>query len=108
MNPLNNHYKAGVYLELQRFKNRDKSNRGLDFSVAELRALSALTALLDRNGYRGTEDPLEREHKGFTDMEAPVLSFSWKDYLQLYYGKPGPFRGQQAMVAKEAIRGVAR
>jgi hypothetical protein len=36
-----------------------------------------------------------------------VLSFSWKDYLRIYYGKPGPFRGQQALDAKKALRGVA-
>jgi hypothetical protein len=107
MNQNPNLYRAGVYLELQRFYNPGKKNRGLKFSVAELRALSALTALLDRHNYKGTEAPLEIKKKDFADMEAPVLTFRWKEYLQLFYGT-SQFWGQQPDTAKEALRTIPK
>ena len=101
-------YKAPLYLELHRFRTFDWSrgiDRGFNLSLAELRALTALTRLLAETGYRGDEPGERITLKDWKSMgETPVLSFSWTDYLRVYYGGEGKGRqGQQAQRAKRAL-----
>lgn len=101
-------YKAGVFLELHRFKNSDRKDRGWDLSLEESRALATITILLANNYYKSNEEPENIENKYWRRLkETPVLSFSWNEYLDLYYGRQFSgfgYRGQQSTIPKIALR----
>ena len=101
-------YKSGVYVELHRFKYARYNNRGWDLSLAELRALSAVTFLLDRSKYKGNQEPIEIEDQHWKHLKiTPVLSFSWNQSLDVYYGtKSLGHRGQQVQLAKQALESL--
>jgi hypothetical protein len=103
-------YKVGLFLELHRFKNPERKDRGWDLSMEELRALSTITLLLAQTDYKGNE---EAEHIGAKHWKrlktTPVLAFSWNEYLNCYYGnQPSGFgyKGQQATIPKRALRSL--
>jgi hypothetical protein len=83
-------YKVGLFLELHRFKNPERKGRGWDLSMEELRALSTITILLAHTYYKGNEEPKNIENKNNKYSKrlktTPVLSFSWNEYLDCYYG----------------------
>jgi hypothetical protein len=101
-----NSFRSGVYLELQRFQNLEKG-RGLALNLAELRALTALTILLDKTDFKGNRDgkPIGRrpwKHLG----NSPAVSFTWREYLKAYYGGNGNGsapHGNQIEIAKRAF-----
>jgi hypothetical protein len=82
-------YKSGIYLELHRFKSaqRRRGDRCWNLSLAELRALSAVTFLLDQSNYKGNRAPHKIEAKPWRNLKTtPVLEFPWNQYLEVYYG----------------------
>ena len=104
-------YKVSLFLELHRFKNPERKNRGWDLSLEELRALSTITRLLAQTNYKGNENPENIENKKNKYWKrlktTPVLSFSWNEYLDFYYGRESlgfGYRGQQATIPKKALR----
>jgi hypothetical protein len=101
-------YKSGVYLELHRFKDARRYNRGWELSLAELRALSVVTVLLDQSNYEGNQEPREIEEYNWRYLKkTPVLSFNWKQYLDIYYGsKSSEHQGQQVQLAKHALESL--
>ncbi|MFZ5448943.1 MAG: hypothetical protein ACOZFS_09945 [Thermodesulfobacteriota bacterium] len=103
-------YKAGLFLELHRFKNPERRDRGWDLSLEELRALSTITILLAQTNYKGNEPPeqikTKKNNRWKRLKEIPVLSFSWNEYLDLYYGRQFSvfgYQGQQATIPKRAL-----
>jgi hypothetical protein len=103
-------YKAGIYLELHRFKNtrRKRNDPCWNLSLAELRALSAVTFLLDQSRYKGNQEPHEIESTHWKHLKTtPVLSFSWNQYLEAYFGPKCPgHQGQQVQLAKQALESL--
>jgi len=124
-------YRAGLHLELQKFEDRKRDSKrdrqlmlfnteepgvtkslpptGLNLSVPEDRALSAIQTLLDRTDYKGQERE-EVEDKGFVfNGEVPVLNISYTDFLEAYGLKRhgGSFGGAQAEQALEALNSLA-
>lgn len=125
-------YRAGLHLELQKFpdsrrdKKRDKQlllfnteeagvtkslpPTGLNLTVAEDRALSAIQKLLDKTDYKGHEqetiDSEGFQYKG----TIPVLLTTYTEYLEAYGLKRhgGSFGGAQAEQAIEALDSLAK
>jgi hypothetical protein len=104
-------YKVGLFLELHRFKNPERKDRGWDLSMEELRALSTITMLLERTSYTGNEEAEKIENQQTKYWKrlktTPVLSFSWNEYLDIYYGRQSSgfcYKGQQATIPKNALR----
>jgi len=120
-------YRAGLWLELQKFGSSDKDSQlslwpqeegqaaitvsGLDLSVTEDKALSALQILLDQTGYRGNlpgeEIDSERYHWRGT---LPRLEVSFSDYYEAYgltRSGDGSYKGHQADLALEALHSLA-
>jgi hypothetical protein len=104
-------YKVGLFLELHRFKNSERRGRGWDLSLEELRALSTITLLLANTGYGGNEpaESIENKKNKYWKRlkKTPVISFSWQEYLDIYYGGQTSFhKGQQATIPKRALRSL--
>lgn len=81
-------YRSGIYLELQKYKNV-ANNCGINYTVSELRALSAITVLLSKIRYSNS-----------------ILTFSLITYLEAYYGirtDSKQYKGQQVRLAKDAL-----
>jgi len=128
-------YRAGLHLELQKFpdsrrdKRRDKQlllfdigepgvtqrlpATGLNLTVAEDRALSAIQKLLDKTGYEGHEQ-IEVNSEDFKYRGTlPVLKTTYTEYLEAYGLKryKGSFKGaqvEQAIAALESLATVDR
>lgn len=122
-------YRGGLYAELQKFgdKDRDRSvqltllpeeepeeltfSSGLDLTVSEDKALSALQILLDRTDYQGQATSQPQYGGAFRwDEPLPVLMIRHSDYFQAYGLErkgDGSFYGHQAEEALEALRGLA-
>ncbi len=121
-------YKAGGYAELQKFgkggsevkqlllsepeasEPADLEVIGLDFTVSEDKAFSALQILLDSTNYQGNEQGQETYSSRFHGhFMLPRLSFTYSEYFEAYglrqYG--GQYHGKQRDEALEALRSLA-
>ena len=98
-------YRSNVYLELQKFRN-DQKHRGYKLSLAELRALTSLTILLDKTDYKRNEGKIKIKNKYWCHNEGmPLISFNWHEYLKYYYSKidHDNIVGYQRATAKKAL-----
>ncbi len=120
-------YKAGGYAELQKFGKGSEVKQlllsepeasepvdlevaGLDFTVSEDKAFSALQILLDSTNYQGNEQGQETYSSRFKgSYMLPRLSFTYSEYFEAYglkkYG--GRYQGAVAKEALEALRSLA-
>jgi hypothetical protein len=106
-----NHYKAGVHLELQRFQNFEKK-RVIRLAAAELRALTALTILLTDTGYKGRVRYQDISYQPWDQLKkAPAVRFRLDEYYKAYYGlksdDPVP-KGHQVDIANQALSSLCR
>lgn len=121
-------YRAGLYPELQKFgsSNRDRQlllwqdedepteitvSSGLDLSVSEDKALSAIQILLDKTGYQGT-GPGEEIHSSAFKWSGtlPRLSITYSQYFEAYglaKAGDGQYKGHQEEEALDALRSLA-
>lgn len=119
-------YRASMYSELQKFSNRQKAKQlllservdkeeaekqaqltGLDFTLSQSKALSAIQLLLDRTGYKGNMpgDTIIRRATG-KETFLPALSFTPSEYLEAYglrRADSGSFSRHQRDEAMEAL-----
>jgi len=123
-------YRAGLRLELQKFGNSKRDDQlslwqldteeqdepgimvsGLDLSVTEDRALSALQILLDKTGYKGNRPAVRADSPRYHwQGDIPRLSITLSDFFEAYglaRAGDGRYRGHQADEALEALRGLA-
>ena len=132
--PKPSHYKAAMYLELQKFgqdspktrqlllqddpsleEDLDELDRqietaGLDLTVTEDRALSALLILLDRKGYKGDGSREIESDAWKWKGRIPRLSFTWSEFYEAYgLQKHGEqYQGRQIDEAKKALESLQR
>ena len=132
--PKPSHYKASMQLELQKFgqdspkarqlliqfdpsleEDQDELDRqietaGLDLTVTEDRALSALLILLDRKGYKGDGSREIESDAWKWKGRIPRLSFTWTEFYEAYglqmYGDQ--YQGRQMAEAKKALESLQR
>lgn len=115
-------YRAGLHLELQKFGSRKRDERmqsweqaegversgaeltGLELSVTESRALSALQILLDRTGYRGNLAGRPLSSPSFQGL-VPRLRFTYSDFFEAYGLDPGSRDGHHKQ-EQEALQGL--
>jgi hypothetical protein len=126
-------YKAGKHLEDQKVKNVKKARQlllseaelkgdelekevevsGLDLTVGEDRALSALQILLDKNDYQGNLPSHEITSASLqawqTLKTTPAQSFTWTEYFEAYGLKKtgGQYKGHQVENAKKDLESLA-
>lgn len=124
------HYRAGMYAELQKFGDSKRDQlmlwpddqeqelpspvtvTGLDLSVSEDRALSAIQILLDKTGYQGNR-PVWRvqsaAYQGTYDL--PTLAVTYPEYFEAYglqRGPSGHFSRRSQTEALEALESLAQ
>ena len=119
-------FRAGMHAELQKFGSSKRDQQislweqadavqvtgtevsGLDLTVSEDKALSALQILLDRTGYQGNR-PGEQLHTETFQGTLPRLAVSYSDFFDAYGLEPGSRDGhhKQEQEAKEALRSLA-
>lgn len=119
-------YKGGMYPEMLKFRNRNITRKllfnedgiegdeletevevaGLDFSVSEDKAFSAIQILLDRTGYQGNLPGKEVNSKSYNYKGVvPVLEITYSEYFDAYGLKKigGKFQGNPRKEALEAL-----
>lgn len=120
------YYKAGMNLELQKFNKRDQVRQlmlgedieadkgvqiyGLDLTVSEDKALSAIQILLDRTNYEGNLPGEIVQASGWKyDGYIPRLSMTFSEYYEAYglAKTRGQYQGKQATEALQALRSLA-
>lgn len=127
--PKPSHYKASMQLELQKFgqdspkarqlliqfdpsleEDQDELDRqietaGLDLTVTQDKALSALQILLDRTGYKGDGSREIESDVWKWEGRIPRLSFTWSEFYEAYgLQKHGEqYQGRQIDEAKKAL-----
>ncbi len=123
-------YRAGMYAELQKFGDSKRDQlmlwpddqeqelpspvtvTGLDLSVSEDRALSAIQILLDRTDYQGNRAsrPVQSPaYQGAYDL--PILAVTYPEYLEAYgltRGASGHFSRRWQDEALEALESLAQ
>ena len=133
--PKPSHYKASMQLELQKFgqdkqkvrqlflqldpgleEDQDELDRqivettGLDLTVTQDRALSALLILLDRTDYKGDGSREIESDEWKWKGRIPRLSFTWTEFYEAYglqmYGDQ--YQGRQMAEAKKALESLQR
>jgi len=122
------HYRAGMHAELQKFGQKDETIQlmlgedtslqetgeietyGLDLSVSEDKAFSAIQILLDKTDYRGnipgeTVSSPDYRFEGYL----PKLSITYSDYYEAYGLSKidGRYQGRQAKEALRALKSLA-
>jgi len=128
--PRPGHYRAGMYVELQKFGDSKREQlmlwpdgqeqelqspvtvTGLDLSVSEDRALSAIQILLDKTGYQGNR-PVWRvqsaAYQGTYDL--PTLAVTYPEYFEAYglqRGPSGHFSRRSQTEALEALESLTQ
>ncbi len=121
-------YKAGMYAELQKLgqpkeeahqlvlsesseEAGDIEIRGLDLTVSEDKALSALQILLHRTDYQGNLEAKEVTSSSYQrDYRLPRLQFTPSDFFEAYGLKQykGRYQGKQREEALEALKSLAK
>jgi len=118
-------YKAGLHAELQKFGQSRGSEQlllwqdeeeplsvtGLDLTVSEDKALSAIQILLHRTDYQGNRPGQEIHSQAFKwSGTLPVLAVTHSDFFEAYgldRAGDGRYRGHQAEEALQALRSLA-
>jgi hypothetical protein len=119
-------YQASMHAELQKFRNPTKARQlllsegvkgeeleqaleatGLDLSVSEDRALSAVQKLLHKTGYQGHQAKQVDSDAFHWSGSLPTLVVTYPEYLEAY-GLAGRYEGHQAMEAIEALESLAK
>lgn len=124
-------YRAGMHLELQKFGDirgarqmllsealgeemaqaPDVEVTGLDLTVSEDKALSAIQILLDRTGYQGNRPGQQQASEGWRlPGILPRLSTTYSDYLEAYglRQRDGRYSSHQREEALEALESLTR
>jgi len=117
-------YRAGLHAELQKFGKTEQEVKqlqlftdsrmvdaedvepfGLDLSVSEDKALSAIQILADRTRYEGSEPAGEVDSKAFGRTKVIRLSFTWTEYFEAYglTRRDGRFQGKEKQEARDAL-----
>lgn len=118
-------YRAGMQMELQKLGSSKREEQlslweqaedvqvtgtevsGLNLTVSEDKALSALQILLDRTDYKGNR-PGEELHTETYQGKLPRLAVSYSDFFDAYGLKPGRTgHHKQEQEALEALRSLA-
>lgn len=118
-------YKAGLYAELQKFgQDRDSEQMllwheeepdepiqvtGLDLSVSEDKALSAVQILLHKTGYLGNRPGTQASSSGL-QWTLPVVRATHAEYFEAYgleKAGDGRYHGHQVEEALQALRNLA-
>ena len=122
------HYRAGMHTELQKFGQKDETIQlmlgedtslqdmrevevfGLDLSVSEDKALSAIQILLDQTDYQGnsTGEQIQSTAYQYTGF-VPKLSMTFSEYYEAYglTKIKDQYKGHQAQEALLALRSLA-
>lgn len=88
-------YRAGMYVELQKFGSQDRRTlldlepepiqvTGLDLTVSQDKALSAIQYLLDRTGHEGNRPGRPAQATGYRGQPVPRLAVSYPDFFEAY------------------------
>ncbi len=120
------YYRAGMNLELQKFTPKDDIRQlilgedpesdknlqiyGLDLTVSEEKALSAIQILLDRTDYEGNLPGEIVQSSGWKyDGLLPKLSMTFTEYYEAYGLTKirGQYQGRQATEALQALHNLA-
>jgi len=121
-------YKAGLHAELQKFEDisgyrqlklsevhNDETEieiSGLDFSISEDKAFSAIQILLDKTDYKGNEPGMVIHSEDFRDSYLlPKLSMTFSEYLEAYGLKKsssGRYSRAQRDKALEALESLTK
>jgi len=122
------HYRAGMHTELQKFGQKDETIQlmlgedtslqdmrevevfGLDLSVSEDKALSAIQILLDQTDYQGNLPGEQIESTAYQyDGFIPKISMTFSEYYEAYGLKKirDQYQGRQAQEALHALRSLA-
>lgn len=123
-------YKAGMHLEKQKFKNvrqarqlllseadlteeemeREVEVSGLNLTVGEDRALSALQILLNSSDYQGNLPSRDIKSKQWESLRtSPAQAFTWPEYFEAYGLKKmgGQYKGEKVENAKRDLNSLA-
>lgn len=121
-------YRAPLYAELQKFGNSQRDSQlslwhdqeedpgeiivsGLDLTVSEDKALSAIQKLMDETDYDGNRPGTEVESSGFKwSGRLPVLAITHSQYFEAYglaRMGDGSYYSHQATEALKALRSLA-
>lgn len=119
-------YKAGLYAELQKFGSSERDQQlslwppepeetevtvsGLDLTVSEDKALSAIQILLYQTGYQGNRPGVVVDSEAFRFRGIlPKLAITHSQYFEAYgLEKVGDrYKGHQVQEALEALRSLA-
>lgn len=120
------YYRAGLYAELQKFSPSDDMRQlilgeepetdisleryGLDLTVSQMKALSAIQILLDRTDYKGNLPGDIVQDSGFKyEGLLPKLSMTFTEYYEAYGLTKirGQYQGRQATEALQALQSLA-
>ncbi len=116
-------FRAGLRAELQKFGREDEpmqlalfgqgqgveiKTAGLDLSISEDKALTAVQKLLDRTDYKGNAPGTGKELQSTSfkwSGHMPRLSFTWPEYYEAYGLKSyaGKYTGAMVMEARKAL-----
>ena len=132
--PTDGHHRAGVQLELQKLGSEAREQQlslfemldgdtqleghpkpevaGLDFTIQEDRALTAIQKLLHSTDYEGHEarDPFY-SRQFLKEVRLPVLRTTWPEYYEAFGLKRlpnGRFSGKEAADARQALLSLER
>lgn len=119
-------YKAGLHAELQKFGSKERDRQlslwptepeeteeavsGLDLTVSEDKALSAIQILLYQTGYQGNRPGVVVDSEAFRFKGIlPRLEVTYSQYFEAYGLKKvgGRYKGHQVQEALEALRSLA-
>lgn len=119
-------YKAGLYAELQKFGSKERDRQlslwptepdeievtvsGLDLTVSEDKALSAIQILLSQTGYQGNRAGVLVVSEAFRFKGIlPRLEVTHSQYFEAYGLKKvgGRYKGHQVQEALDALRSLA-
>lgn len=114
-------YRAGMYAELQKFGSKQRLTlldpepepiqvTGLDLTVSQDRALSAIQILLDRTDHQGNREGETAQAAGYRGQQVPRLALTFSDYFEAYglqRAGDGQFKGKAREEALEALHDLA-
>lgn len=114
-------YKASMHTELQKFGSTDRLNlldpqpeeepvqiTGLDLTVSQDKALTAIQILLDRTDHEGNRPGRPALSDGYHGYQVPRLAVTFSDYFEAYGLEPATERWtKQHQEAIQALRDLA-
>lgn len=114
-------YRGSMYAELQKFGSKTRRTlldlepepiqvTGLDLTVSQDKALSAIQILLDRTGHEGNQPGRPAQAAGYRGQPVPRLAVSYSDFFEAYglaRAGDGQFKGKGREEALEALHDLA-